>query len=102
MVRPTELLTEPGAKRRRDRLSFTDEVRLGEVGVHHSIFVEKRGRCQWATRKATTGRRPNGYPKESRPLSQCSIFNGFFVYKKEETCLWNFMMNLYLHLKSSF
>ncbi|EFX67523.1 hypothetical protein DAPPUDRAFT_115378 [Daphnia pulex] len=69
LMKEIPLSAEPGAKRRKDRLSVPDEIRFSQVGIHHPIFVENRGRCEWC--QATTVRRPNGHTKESRPFSQC-------------------------------
>jgi hypothetical protein len=41
-----QLSAEPGAKRRKYRLSVTDGIRFSQVGIHHPIFVEKRVRCE--------------------------------------------------------
>ncbi|EFX65035.1 hypothetical protein DAPPUDRAFT_333589 [Daphnia pulex] len=70
LMKEIPLSAEPGAKRRKDRLSMPDEIRFSQVGIHHPIFVENRGRCEWC--QATTERRPNGHTKESRPFSQCN------------------------------
>ncbi len=53
--------TEPGAKRRKNRLSVRDDISFSAVGLHLPIFEEARGRCEWC--QATTERR-----KESRPF----------------------------------
>ncbi len=43
---------EPGAKRRKSRLSVRDDIRFTGVGLHLPIFGEVRGRCEWC--QATT------------------------------------------------
>ncbi|EFX69589.1 hypothetical protein DAPPUDRAFT_328982 [Daphnia pulex] len=82
------LSAEPGAKRRKDRLSVPDEIRFSQVGIHHPIFVENRGRCEWC--QATTERRPNGHTKESRPFSQCSMCKIFLCLSKKRNCFLEF------------
>ncbi|EFX64916.1 hypothetical protein DAPPUDRAFT_265556 [Daphnia pulex] len=47
LMKEIPLSAEPGAKRRKDRLSVPDEIRFSQVGIHHPIFVENRGRCEW-------------------------------------------------------
>ena len=58
-------------QRRKSRLSVQDEIRFAGVGVHMSIFGEKRARCEWcqAVRRAT-----KGTSLESRPFSKCQIW----------------------------
>ncbi|EFX67539.1 hypothetical protein DAPPUDRAFT_115360 [Daphnia pulex] len=43
---------EPGAKRRKIRLSVRDDIQFTGVGLHLPIFGEARGRCEWC--QATT------------------------------------------------
>ncbi|EFX67520.1 hypothetical protein DAPPUDRAFT_261530 [Daphnia pulex] len=52
LMKEIPLSAEPGAKRRKDRLSVPDEIRFSQVGIHHPIFVENKGRCEWC--QATT------------------------------------------------
>ncbi|EFX75644.1 hypothetical protein DAPPUDRAFT_107719 [Daphnia pulex] len=59
-----------------------------KVGIHHPIFVENRGRCEWC--QATTERRPNGHTKESRPFSQCSMCKIFLCLSKKRNCFLEF------------
>ncbi|EFX64512.1 hypothetical protein DAPPUDRAFT_118108 [Daphnia pulex] len=88
LMKEIPLLAEPGAKRRKDRLSVPDEIRLSQVGIHHPIFVENRGRCESC--QATTERRPNGHTKESRPFSQCSMRKIFLCLSKKRNCFLEF------------
>jgi hypothetical protein len=88
LMKEIPLSAEPGAKRRKDRLSMPDEIRFSQVGIHHPIFVENRGRCEWC--QATTERRPNGHTKESRPFSQCSMCNIFLCLSKKRNCFLEF------------
>jgi hypothetical protein len=37
-----QILAEPGAKRRKDRLGVPDEIHISQAGIYHSIFVEKK------------------------------------------------------------
>jgi hypothetical protein len=75
-------------KRRKDRLSVPDEIRFSQVGIHHPVFVENRGRCEWC--QATTERRPNGHTKESQPFSQCSMCKIFLCLSKKRNCFLEF------------
>ncbi|EFX63526.1 hypothetical protein DAPPUDRAFT_335355 [Daphnia pulex] len=89
LMKENPLSAEPGAKRRKDRLSVPDEIRFSQVGIHHPIFVENRGRCEWC--QATTERRPNGHTKESRPLfSHCSMCKIFLCLSKKRNCFLEF------------
>ncbi|EFX67805.1 hypothetical protein DAPPUDRAFT_330691 [Daphnia pulex] len=88
LMKEIPLSAEPGAKRRKDRLSVPDEIRFSQVGIHHPIFVENRGRCEWC--QATTERRPNGHTKESRPFSQCSMCKIFLCLSKKRNCFLEF------------
>ncbi|EFX65913.1 hypothetical protein DAPPUDRAFT_264015 [Daphnia pulex] len=88
LMKEIPLSAEPGAKRRKDRLSVPDEIRFGQVGIHHPFFVENRGRCEWC--QATTERRPNGHTKESRPFSQCSMCKIFLCLSKKRNCFLEF------------
>ncbi|EFX64911.1 hypothetical protein DAPPUDRAFT_117729 [Daphnia pulex] len=63
-------------------------ARFHPVGIHHPIFVENRGRCEWC--QATTERRPNGHTKESRPFSQCSMCKNFLCLSKKRNCFLEF------------
>jgi hypothetical protein len=87
LMKEIPLSVEPGAKRRKDRLSVPDEIRFSQVEIHHPIFVENRGRCEWC--QATTERRPNGHTKESRPFSQCSTVPTESLWKPERTLCKN-------------
>jgi hypothetical protein len=83
------LSAEPGAKRRKDRLSVPDEIRYSQVGIHHPIFVENRGRC--AANGGRNGAKPR--PREDpmvirRNLNHslsavCAKF--FFACPRKET-----------------
>ncbi|EFX65722.1 hypothetical protein DAPPUDRAFT_117036 [Daphnia pulex] len=88
LMKEIPLSAEPGAKRRKDRLSVPDEIRFSQVGIHHPIFVENRRRCEWC--QATTERRPNGHTKESRPFSQCSMCKIFLCLSKKRNCFLEF------------
>ncbi|EFX83552.1 hypothetical protein DAPPUDRAFT_100125 [Daphnia pulex] len=88
LMKEIPLSAEPGAKRRKDRLSVPDEIRFSQVGIHHPIFFGNRGRCEWC--QATTERRPNGHTKESRPFSQCSMCKIFLCLSKKRNCFLEF------------
>jgi hypothetical protein len=68
-----------GPKRRRSRLSVREEIRFNAVGLHHPIFGEKRGRCEWC--QATTESK-----REARPFSQCSRCQVFLCLSKKRNC----------------
>ncbi len=70
---------EPGAKRRKRRLSVRDEFRFSGVGLHLPIFGEARGRCEWC--QATTHKK-----LESRPFSKCKQCNVFLCLGKKRNC----------------
>lgn len=70
---------EPGAKRRKSRLSVRDDIRLTCVGNHLPIFGEARGRCEWC--QATTPKK-----LESRPFSKCKQCNVFLCLGKKRNC----------------
>jgi hypothetical protein len=88
LMKEIPLSAEPGAKRRKYRLSVPDEIRYSQVGIHHPIFVENRGRCEWY--QATTERRPNGHTKESQPFSQCNMCKIFLCLSKKRNFFLEF------------
>lgn len=75
-IRPS---AEPGAKRRKRRLSVRDDIRFSGVGLHLPIFGQARGRCEWC--QATTDRK-----LESRPFSKCKQCNVFLCLGKKRNC----------------
>ena len=74
---------EPGAKRRKSRLSVRDDIRFTGVGLHLPIFGEARGRCEWC--QATTPKK-----LESRPFSKCKQCNVFLCLGKKRNCFVEF------------
>jgi len=74
---------EPGAKRRKMRLSVRDDVRFSGVGIHLPVFGNLRGRCEWC--QATTDTK-----LESRPYSKCQQCNIFLCLGKKRNCFVEF------------
>jgi hypothetical protein len=80
---------EPGAKRRKSRLSVRDDIRFTGVGLHLPIFGEARGRCEWC--QATTKTK-----LESRPFSKCKQCNVFLCLGKKRNCFVEYHDENYL------
>ncbi|EFX67744.1 hypothetical protein DAPPUDRAFT_115201 [Daphnia pulex] len=81
--------TEPGAKRRKSRLSVRDDIRFTGVGLHLPIFGEARGRCEWCQITTKT-------KLESRPFSKCKQCNVFLCLGKKRNCFVEFHDENYL------
>ncbi len=86
-IRPS---AEPGAKRRKNRLSVRDDIRFSAVGLHLPIFEEARGRCEWC--QATTEKR-----RESRPFSKCKQCKVFLCLGKKRNCFVEYHDERYFH-----